>query len=518
MPFDGSGNFTRDRSWAADAAAGTKIRSDYHDINDDDLAKGLSNCLTKNGATQPLADIPMNAHRIINLGPPIDAQDAATRSFVENFRTFTTSISITGADAAGQVIFTAPTGASGLSWAAAGADLSLVARKGKTDETLNRWVFNSFADASAHPANDVVVIDDEGRINNNGVITNNLSWDGAKWRTIVPGYGALLNYASGGDFRLSSNDTASITNPYMEVTLREFFTAQNSVGNALVTLNKSGPISGTQKYCSVMGQNQGKSRWLIYLGNPTAESGTDRVGSDFDIYCYNNAGTSSFKALTITRSNLTATFGGAVMAPSTFASTGTNLILASAVNGAIFFRPNGAGSSVEQVYIDTAGTLHTSTHLRVGEAATSSYGSYLGCGQQGKLGTSGGYDGWWHNEIWNGSQVIKYVNTSVIGAIAWQCDYRIKKDIAPLPSTWEAVKALNPISYTQKAYDIWVNDDEVRWGFVAHEMQEKLFPGAATGRKDGPDIQSPNLLAIIAGLTKALQEAMLRIEALEAKA
>ena len=51
---------------------------------------------------------------------------------------------------------------------------------------------------------------------------------------------------------------------------------------------------------------------------------------------------------------------------------------------------------------------------------------------------------------------------------------------------------------------------------MAHELQEKLFKGAASGEKDGPDIQSPNLLAIIAGLTKALQEAMLRIEALEA--
>jgi hypothetical protein len=34
--------------------------------------------------------------------------------------------------------------------------------------------------------------------------------------------------------------------------------------------------------------------------------------------------------------------------------------------------------------------------------------------------------------------------------------------------------------------------------------------------KDGPDVQSPNLMGIIAGLTKALQEAMARIEALEA--
>jgi hypothetical protein len=51
---------------------------------------------------------------------------------------------------------------------------------------------------------------------------------------------------------------------------------------------------------------------------------------------------------------------------------------------------------------------------------------------------------------------------------------------------------------------------------MAHELQESLFEGAASGKKDGPDVQSPNLMAIVAGLTKALQEAMARIEALEA--
>jgi hypothetical protein len=78
------------------------------------------------------------------------------------------------------------------------------------------------------------------------------------------------------------------------------------------------------------------------------------------------------------------------------------------------------------------------------------------------------------------------------------------------------VKALRPVRYTQKAYDIWANDDTPRWGFVAHELQEALGPHAASGVKDGPDVQSPNLMGIIAGLTKALQEAMARIEALEA--
>jgi hypothetical protein len=65
---------------------------------------------------------------------------------------------------------------------------------------------------------------------------------------------------------------------------------------------------------------------------------------------------------------------------------------------------------------------------------------------------------------------------------------------------------------------MFANDDTERWGFIAHELQEALTPSAATGVKDSPDtVQSPNPFTLIAALTKALQEAMARIEALEAR-
>jgi hypothetical protein len=54
---------------------------------------------------------------------------------------------------------------------------------------------------------------------------------------------------------------------------------------------------------------------------------------------------------------------------------------------------------------------------------------------------------------------------------------------------------------------------------LAHEVQEALLPTAAIGNKDEENvIQSINPLVMIAVLTKALQEAMTRIEALEARA
>jgi hypothetical protein len=79
MPFNGSGVFQRVRNWVADAAAGIKIRADYHDAEDDGFAAGLSNCITKDGQTVIQQNIPFNNRRIINLGAPVNDSDAATK-------------------------------------------------------------------------------------------------------------------------------------------------------------------------------------------------------------------------------------------------------------------------------------------------------------------------------------------------------------------------------------------------------------------------------------------------------
>jgi hypothetical protein len=123
-----------------------------------------------------------------------------------------------------------------------------------------------------------------------------------------------------------------------------------------------------------------------------------------------------------------------------------------------------------------------------------------------------------------------YINTVAAGTIYFS-DYRTKRDIRPLPGMWERVKALRPISYKHRDYTpaflaetaknegkpFVEGDDKERWGFAAHELQEDLVETAATGRKDEERVlQSPNPMTVIAALTKALQEAMGRIEALEA--
>jgi len=169
---------------------------------------------------------------------------------------------------------------------------------------------------------------------------------------------------------------------------------------------------------------------------------------------------------------------------------------------------------------------------------------------QCRSGTGGSYGGNSFNLFYNGSATVLWIDNTNFGTINTTSDYRVKKDVIDLPSMWDAVKGLRPIKYTQAEFQppsqkkyiaeqiaeakkdaetsvspreintapMFPADDIERWGFIAHELQETLIPSAATGEKDSPDtIQSPNPFTVIAALTKALQEAMTRIEALEAR-
>jgi microcystin-dependent protein len=83
MPFDTSGNFIRDRgptTWRDDATAGVKIKSDLHDINDNDIADSLSLALLRDGRSTVTADIPWGGHKITNLSPAVNPTDAVNLS------------------------------------------------------------------------------------------------------------------------------------------------------------------------------------------------------------------------------------------------------------------------------------------------------------------------------------------------------------------------------------------------------------------------------------------------------
>jgi hypothetical protein len=131
----------------------------------------------------------------------------------------------------------------------------------------------------------------------------------------------------------------------------------------------------------------------------------------------------------------------------------------------------------------------------------------------------------------NGTLVVFYAGTfpssvTTTGTIAisgagtnynTSSDYRLKTNVAPLSNAITKLKQIAPKTYT------WINYPEAGTveGFIAHELQA-VVPQAVNGEKDAVDangkpeyqgVDSSNLVPL---LTAALQEAIARIEALEA--
>ena len=95
-------------------------------------------------------------------------------------------------------------------------------------------------------------------------------------------------------------------------------------------------------------------------------------------------------------------------------------------------------------------------------------------------------------------------------------DHRLKQDVAPLDSSLETIKSLQPKKYKWNTNP----DSGYHEGFLAHELQS-LVPDAVTGKHNevdsegNPIYQGVDKTAIIPHLTKALQEAITKIETLE---
>ena len=89
-------------------------------------------------------------------------------------------------------------------------------------------------------------------------------------------------------------------------------------------------------------------------------------------------------------------------------------------------------------------------------------------------------------------------------------DHRLKEDVQPMVGASDRVLALNPVNFAWKVDGTRVD------GFLAHEAQA-IVPEAVTGEKDGEEMQAIDQSKLVPLLTAALQEALKRIEALEAK-
>jgi Chaperone of endosialidase len=117
-----------------------------------------------------------------------------------------------------------------------------------------------------------------------------------------------------------------------------------------------------------------------------------------------------------------------------------------------------------------------------------------------------------------GSEVGKITVSNTNTTYGTGSDYRLKENVVPLTDAITRLKLLSPKRFTWKASPETGAVD----GFIAHELQA-VVPSAATGVKDEVDengkpvIQTVDTSYLVPLLTAALQEAVTRIEALEAR-
>ncbi len=144
--------------------------------------------------------------------------------------------------------------------------------------------------------------------------------------------------------------------------------------------------------------------------------------------------------------------------------------------------------------------------------------SRRGTGNQ--AATANSYNFFWDDYSTSTDHLEAWVDNQFVGDVTLVLsDYRIKRNInLQTESGINKIKNLKPVTYQLADYnEIFKSKDDVREGFIAHEVQE-VIPSAVNREKDVENsLQTLNLDAIVSVLTKALQEAVAKIETLETK-
>jgi hypothetical protein len=400
-----------------------------------------------------LADIPWNGHKITNLGNPVDPADAATKYYVDNPAPSPSSRSISGADLNGRLNFTSPTGVNGITWT--GVDMSWLGRIAEASKTSNRLVVNNTIDGTPSPGTPGtdLVVIDE---------TGRTNFSSGSLTINLSWDGTQYRTIAAGYGQIINFDGQTLSSWSNDTATSGATYLPAAPRKHWAALNSAGN-SLVQLFKTASGKMNGiygytgasSLRWLLQLGNATTESGSNS-GSNFEIDRYADG-------------------GGLIDAPFTIDRASGVVTCADGVQAGLGLRTHGPS-------------------------------------------TTGGYGANFINFLYtSGTTLNIYIDNTLFSINMSACDYRIKQEVRPLASTWEAVKALKPVSYQLQDHEVIRADGLERWGFLAHEVQDTLTETAATGAKDGEHIQSLDTVAIIAALTTALQEAMLRIEALEAR-
>jgi len=117
-----------------------------------------------------------------------------------------------------------------------------------------------------------------------------------------------------------------------------------------------------------------------------------------------------------------------------------------------------------------------------------------------------------HMQMFNPNGQVGSIVTSGSGtSFNTSSDYRLKENEVAISDGITRLKTLKPYRFNFK-----VDKDTTVDGFFAHEVSN-IVPEAITGEKDGAEMQGIDQSKLVPLLTAALQEAVTKIETLEAK-
>ena len=270
--------------------------------------------------------------------------------------------------------------------------------------------------------------------------------------------------------------------------------------------------SGTSR--SVSGSAAGKARWVLELGNATAETGSN-VGSDFALTRYNDAGASLGAPLAITRANGNINLNGSV------AITNGGLVVDRASGTSRTIYGTAAGSArwlIEMGNATAEGSGNTGADFALNRCSNA--GTIIG--QPIIVDRSNG-DVTLAGNLTVGIQAYKPGG----GSWAATSDIRIKNVVGEYERGLEAVLQLRPVIYTYKGNDGADHAKEAEAktpyvGFIAQEL-ETVFPemvfstAGVIGGQPVDDLRSVDVSPLVYALTNAVKELSARLLVLEGK-
>lgn len=175
-------------------------------------------------------------------------------------------------------------------------------------------------------------------------------------------------------------------------------------------------------------------------------------------------------------------------------------------------------SDLERMRIAANGDVGIAGAIGLSGARFSVSGSIAAStGYATKAGNPGAFSGNTFHINWTGTPQL-WIDATNIGTIAFTSDYRIKRNIQTQTApALERVMQLRPVTYQMADYGtLFKQSEEIKEGFIAHEVQAIIPSGVDGAKDDKTQIQSLRLDAMLAVAIKAIQELKTEFDAYKA--